>query len=274
MIVVIKTIIAYFRYADSQVRPRQPAYNTVCQLSNTLWNSCCSRRDMFNASNPLETIVPGLAPQLRVHLRDILYSYMLLSRCGTCIVPPWHKLTIDLSRDDDDPVRGHAKSDSLNTRKLYLMCWYYRDDPWRMGYESMHSLAFLPDLHGLNKLSSFVHREIVSVYGAEPYLARARIALDTSVISEIGGEHLSGFMGVQCQVLKNKAFDPYFYSSGFVEALRQMLERQNEHKHSNLYYDRWYSRVVQGSLDILRSVRGVKSLKPVRQALIWEQIHN
>ena len=80
MMSVMKTVIVYFCHFDRLAGRNAHVHDTVGQLHKDFMRCCWLRRDVFTDGNPLERVFPGIAQQLRVHLRLIMYYYLLLTR--------------------------------------------------------------------------------------------------------------------------------------------------------------------------------------------------
>ncbi|KZV75675.1 hypothetical protein PENSPDRAFT_646971 [Peniophora sp. CONT] len=74
------------------------------------------------------------------------------------------------------------------------------------------------------ELARFIESEVIRQYGAEKYLLRLFITLRDTQLED---RALSTILSVQQTVLSNKAFGPYFVTTGVLGALCDILEREN-----------------------------------------------
>lgn len=119
--------------------------------------------------------------------------------------------------DHDDPVRAPG---------LHLLCWFYRDGPWNIGFDLLNTVALSPYVaKGPDKLIQFVETEFINKYGAEAYL---NCLTESLRVPDVHAGPLCTFLGVQRKVLENHAFDPCFGPSGFLRALCDSLERETD----------------------------------------------
>ena len=100
-----------------------------------------------------------------------------------------------------------------------------RDEPWDDQFDTQCTFAFLPTVKRPAELARFVESEVVEAYGPQDYLERLCATLQNH---GLGDGPLTTILGVQEKVLANKAFSPYFVSSGVLRALCNVLERENE----------------------------------------------
>lgn len=77
---IVEGIIGYCRHVASHIADSEEPHSfaAICELSIRFWQACWSRRDMFVDGHQLEKVVPGLAKNLRLTLRDALHSYILM----------------------------------------------------------------------------------------------------------------------------------------------------------------------------------------------------
>ncbi|KZV60315.1 hypothetical protein PENSPDRAFT_760082 [Peniophora sp. CONT] len=213
MMNVMEGIFACFQAGPDYLQARPHLYDDICHLAPILWRCCWSRRDVFVDGNPLERTMPGLAMELRIRLRGMLQSYILAKRVLT---------------DDAESV------ESSTLRGLYLMCWFYRDEPWNDQLEIQESIVFSDLFDRPDELARFIEQEIVDKYGADSYLTRLGVTMQSVDTSDDYHELFATFIGTQRRILRHDAFRSHFHSTGFPRILCERFRREDGQQFSTL----------------------------------------
>ena len=80
MMKVMDAILSYCKHVTRNIVEQPHSYDAIYRLCVKLWETCSSRRDVFLDNNRLEDVIPGLGKQLRVSLRNIIYSHVIFRR--------------------------------------------------------------------------------------------------------------------------------------------------------------------------------------------------
>ncbi|KZV75685.1 hypothetical protein PENSPDRAFT_748335 [Peniophora sp. CONT] len=228
MMKTMDAIISYCRHlaAQASCRPHD-LYAAVRPLTIDLWANCASRRDIFTDSNPVESLIPGMAKSLRSHVRSMLHSSEILLGTEEPRIP-----TVSTSQ----------------SAVLDLVCWYHRDEPWNHNFEILNATAVNPLAKRSKELQQFIEPEIIEVYGAENYLTRLCVTLRD--VDFLNYTLLASFLGAQREILRRKAFAPYFVSTGFLHALCKFMEHENDREIPDSMKD-FHTLITESTLDIL-----------------------
>lgn len=144
----------------------------------------------------------------------------------------------------------------LVSRELLLLCWFYRDEHWGDGGEIMASISFTAIVEQPDYLSAFIKQEVIDVYGAEAYLARASVSLLRLHTDKHTSLH--SFLSNQRNVITRAEFNEYFHKSGYVRslctALRRKLCRHHPDPDISKDYAVWAFVVAQSGMEILTCV--------------------
>ncbi|KZV63245.1 hypothetical protein PENSPDRAFT_691830 [Peniophora sp. CONT] len=236
MMKVMEAVILCLRSNGTYKHEKPHLYNAVEHLCTALWKCCSSRQDVFGDGSPLKRLVPDLATRLRVSLRDMLQFYVLHRR----------------------DILSVVSEEYLSSRELYLMCWFYRDEPWRGRIDGLLFIPFTAIRSQPDQLATFIQREIIEKYGGDSYLARLGKAIQSlDVRDPEWGSLQYGFMGLQREILVHDGFSPYFHSTGFVPTLCTVLRKEPNRTNWTADQVQWDMIVLQCALDIVTHVTKV-----------------
>ena len=116
------------------------------------------------------------------------------------------------------PDRG-----SMAKALLHLMCFMLRDESCDVRFEKQAAYAFYSTASNPKDLANYIRHAVVQDYGAENYLLRLCITLRDPRITD---SNLSHILNIPPIVLAQKAFVPYFASSGVLGVLCDILARE------------------------------------------------
>ncbi|VDB89415.1 unnamed protein product, partial [Peniophora sp. CBMAI 1063] len=233
MMKVMEAILGCFQAGPRFMQEKSRLCDDICELALGVWERCSTHRDIFIDGNRLERAAPGVPRQLRMLLRNMLGSYLHAKR---------------------DVLTYHPDSpEFLSTRELYLMCWFYRDEPWRDAFEMLGTVVFASLIEEHDELRRFIEQEVFLKYGAESYLKRLTVTVETVDTNDPNCHPLlASCIALQRTVLTHEGFRPYLLSSGLVRSLCEMVRREG--RRQNIPPDHAHLHLL-----IIKSVQGILS---------------
>ncbi|KZV72100.1 hypothetical protein PENSPDRAFT_370674 [Peniophora sp. CONT] len=200
-------------------KAHMPSREDVLMMPAKLWQMASARRDIFLDGDLYDRTFPGSASQLRVNLRYLLYIF-----CPLMNYPVLNKHDLKVKKYE-------------HLRRLSVFAWF--TGPLDGQDETIHADLLLdtactcwsghrlPSGQSLGvsdeEVLEFFTEDIVSVYGAEPFLSRLRTTLEATEGRE--SDYLPTMLREMSRGLVHPAFRAHLETSHVMELIMHVFRK-------------------------------------------------